>query len=122
MYLLFSFSYLEQGRLWKNERKEKNVVFYSYATITLETVGVTFDYVLTCSRLIMSDEKSRKPLKLKTLDEIKNDTVYEINLFSKKRRSGFSKSSVVTTANDEDDVDDQVRWTFSFRNRNRFYF
>jgi hypothetical protein len=60
----------------------------------------------------MSEEKSKKALKLKTFDEIKNDTVYEINLFSKKRRPQSKLSVPITTIsriNDEDNIEDQVR-------------
>jgi hypothetical protein len=61
----------------------------------------------------MSDEKSKKPLKLKTLDDIKNDTVYEIHLFSKKRQPQ-SKLGLTTTAKttDEDNIEDQVRKSY----------
>ena len=64
---------------------------------------------------MMSDEKSKRALKLKTLDEIHNDAVYEINLFSKKRRSPLNnKPSITTTtaaaaANEEEFADEQVR-------------
>jgi hypothetical protein len=54
----------------------------------------------------MSEEKSRKVLKLKTFDEIKNDAIYEINLFSKKRRPQQVKLSRIT---DEDNIEEQVR-------------
>jgi hypothetical protein len=57
---------------------------------------------------MMSDEKSKKALKLKTFDEIHNSTVYDIHLFPKKRR--INKSSVPTTPTTEDEnIDDQVR-------------
>jgi hypothetical protein len=59
----------------------------------------------------MSDDKSKKPLKLKTLDEIKNDAVYEIHLFSKKRRP---RSKLGLTTNDEDNIEDQVMLFFFF--------
>jgi hypothetical protein len=53
----------------------------------------------------MSEEKSRRVLKLKTFDEIKNDAIYEINLFSKKRRPQLKLLKI----SDEDNVEDQVR-------------
>ena len=34
----------------------------------------------------MNDDKVRRGLKLKTFDEIRNDSIYEISLFSRKRR------------------------------------
>ena len=52
----------------------------------------------------MSEEKSRKGLKLKTFDEIKNDAVYEINLFSRKRR-GQGKLSNEETIEEQVSVD-----------------
>jgi hypothetical protein len=57
---------------------------------------------------MMSDEKSKKALKLKTFDEIQNDGVYDIHFFPKKRRTHPpNKSSAPTTPND-DDVEEQV--------------
>lgn len=62
----------------------------------------------------MSNEKSKKLFKLKTFDEIKNDKIYEIGIFSKKRPSK-SKLPVPTTItsmpmiNNEENVEDQVR-------------
>lgn len=50
----------------------------------------------------MSEEKSRKALKLKTWEEMKNDAVYEINLFSKKRRAPVKIP-------EEDHLEEQVR-------------
>lgn len=60
---------------------------------------------------MMSDDKSKRALKLKTFDEIQNDAVYEINLFSKKRRTPpTNKSSTATiTSNDEELADEGVR-------------
>jgi hypothetical protein len=61
---------------------------------------------------MMSDEKGKKALKLKTFDEIQNDGVYDIHFFPKKRRTHPpNKSSVPTTPND-DDVEEQVRRLF----------
>ena len=58
----------------------------------------------------MSDNKSKKPLKLKTLDEIKNDAAYEIHLFSKKRRTHSKLGSTTTEKiHDEDNIEEQVR-------------
>ncbi|CAF3326323.1 unnamed protein product [Rotaria socialis] len=57
---------------------------------------------------MMSDQKSKKALKLKTLEEIQNDGVYEIHLFPKKRRTTPNKSHVLVTADEDDDVDDQL--------------
>ena len=59
----------------------------------------------------MSDEKcKRPPFKWKTLDEVKNDAAAEIQLFPRKRRSPLSnKSSLPTTPNDDDFLDEQVR-------------
>ena len=68
--------------------------------------------------LTMSDEKSKKALKLKTLDEIQNDAVYEINLFSKKRRTPPNNKLSPTTStataaaaagNEEELADEQAR-------------
>jgi hypothetical protein len=56
----------------------------------------------------MSEEKSKKALKLKTFEEIKNDAVYEINLFSRKRRPQ-TKLLPTTKINNEDNLEDQVR-------------
>jgi len=53
----------------------------------------------------MSDEKSKKPLKLKTLDDIKHDASNEIHIFSKKRRPQTKPGKIV----DEDNIEDQVR-------------
>jgi len=53
----------------------------------------------------MNEEKHKKALKLKTFDEIKNDAIYELNLFSKKRRQ---QSKLSTTIIDEDNIEDQV--------------
>ena len=36
--------------------------------------------------VVMSEDKSRKALKLKTFDEIQNDSIYEIHFFPGKRR------------------------------------
>jgi hypothetical protein len=59
---------------------------------------------------MMSDEKSKRALKLKTFDEIKNDGAYELHLFPKKRRTPpNSKSGAPTTPNEDDFIDDQVR-------------
>ncbi len=59
---------------------------------------------------MMSDEKSKKALRLKTFAEIQNDTVYEIHLFPRKRRTTQNKSSAPTTPIDDDTIiDDQVR-------------
>jgi hypothetical protein len=55
----------------------------------------------------MSEEKSRKVLKLKTFDEIKNDAIYEINLFSKKRRTPFVKLSRLS--DEDNNNEEQVR-------------
>lgn len=72
--------------------------------------------------LTMSDEKSKRALKLKTLDEIQNDAVYEINLFSKKRRTPPNNKLSPTTptaaaGNEEELVDEQVREViFLFKN------
>lgn len=52
----------------------------------------------------MSEEKSRKALRLKTLEEMKNDSVYEINLFSRKRRGQGKLSKTF----DEDQFVEQV--------------
>lgn len=58
----------------------------------------------------MSDEKSKKALKLKTFDEIQNDAIYEINLFSKKRRTQTIPTKLSTqAASFDDDEDNQVR-------------
>ncbi|CAF4010966.1 unnamed protein product [Rotaria magnacalcarata] len=56
----------------------------------------------------MSDQKSKKALKLKTLEEIQNDGVYEIHIFPRKRRTPPNKSHVPVTADEDDDVDDQL--------------
>ncbi|CAF1461107.1 unnamed protein product [Adineta steineri] len=62
----------------------------------------------------MNDDKSKKSLKFKTLDEIKNDALYDLNPFSKKRRSQLNTSVTTTTAaaiskiNDENNIEDQV--------------
>lgn len=59
---------------------------------------------------MMTDEKSKRTLKLKTFDEIKNDGVYEIHMLPRKRRSPLNnKSSLPTTPNEDDFIDDQVR-------------
>ena len=52
----------------------------------------------------MSEEKSRKALRLKTLEEMKNDLVYEINLFSRKRRGQGKLSKTF----DEEQFEEQV--------------
>jgi hypothetical protein len=70
----------------------------------------------------MSDEKSKRPFKWKTLDEVKNDAAVEIQLFPKKRRSPLSnKSSVPTTPNEDDFFDEQVRRNFLFNSFHCFY-
>lgn len=51
----------------------------------------------------MSDEKTKKALKLKTFDEIQNDDVYEIHLFPKKRR---------TQITEDETIEDQVRRSY----------
>lgn len=60
---------------------------------------------------MMSDEKSKRALKLKTFEEIQNDGTYDIKLFSKKRRTPpTNKSSTAAmTFNDEEWPDDGVR-------------
>lgn len=57
---------------------------------------------------MMSDEKSKKALRLKTFAEIHNGAFYEIHFFPRKRRT-TNKSSTPTTPIDDDDNDDQVR-------------
>lgn len=57
---------------------------------------------------MMSDQKSKKALKLKTLEEIQNAGVYEIHFFPKKRKS-TNKSITTTTIEEDDDGDEQVR-------------
>lgn len=57
----------------------------------------------------MTDEKSKKPLKLKTMDDLRKDTIYELNLFSKKRRSQLCSSAKLI---DEDMAEDQVFTNF----------
>jgi len=58
----------------------------------------------------MSDEKSKKGLRLKTFAEIQNDAVYEIHLFPRKRRTTANKSNISTKPiEDANDNDDQVR-------------
>jgi hypothetical protein len=61
---------------------------------------------------MMTDEKSKKSLKLKTFDEIQNDGIYEIHVFPKKRRTQTNKSSVPTIPNEDESIDDQVRRSF----------
>ncbi|CAF4666676.1 unnamed protein product [Rotaria sp. Silwood2] len=56
----------------------------------------------------MSEQKSKKALKLKTLEEIQNDAVYDIHIFPKKRRSPPTKSVEPVAPDEDDDVDDQV--------------
>lgn len=68
----------------------------------------------------MSEEKNKKALKFKTFDEIKNDTFYEINLFSKKRRAQQSKLTTNSKLNDENNIEDQVY--FSFRIKKKIFF
>ena len=51
----------------------------------------------------------KKGLKFKTLDDIKNDVIYEINLFSKKRRTQSKLNTPTAKISDEDNVEDQVR-------------
>ncbi|CAF0874345.1 unnamed protein product [Adineta ricciae] len=53
----------------------------------------------------MTDEKSKKHLKLKTIDDLRKDATYELNLFSKRRRSQLCTSAKLI---DEDYADDQV--------------
>ncbi len=55
----------------------------------------------------MNDEKTKKTLKLKTFDQIQNDVGYE-NRFPRKRQSQANKSSLPTTPNDDENIDDQV--------------
>ena len=70
--------------------------------------------LIYCER--MSEAKSKKALKLKTLDEIKNDTVYEIHLFPRKRRPpmkfcapvGASALIAEEDVGDEHSLEDQV--------------
>jgi hypothetical protein len=57
----------------------------------------------------MSDEKSKKPLKLKTFSEIRNDPVYEIHFLPKKRRSPTNKLTVPLANNEDDDDDTEVQ-------------
>lgn len=52
----------------------------------------------------MNDEKNRKILRLKTFEEMRNDSVYEINLFSRKRRGQGKLSRIF----DEDQIEEQV--------------
>ncbi|CAF0929211.1 unnamed protein product [Adineta ricciae] len=58
----------------------------------------------------MGDEKSKKPLRLKTFGELQNDSVYEIHLLPRKRKTTVNKSSAPATPNgdDEHDADDRV--------------
>lgn len=56
----------------------------------------------------MSEDKNKKPIKFKTFDEIKNDSIYEISLFSKKRQSQ-TKLSTTNKINDEDNIENPVR-------------
>jgi hypothetical protein len=56
----------------------------------------------------MNEEKGKKALKLKTFDEIRNDAVYEINFFSKKRQIQ-SKLPTPVKISDENNIEDQVR-------------
>ncbi|CAF0930504.1 unnamed protein product [Rotaria sp. Silwood1] len=57
---------------------------------------------------MMSDQKSKKALKLKTLEEIQNGAVYEIHILPKKRRAPPPKSNIPIIPDDDDDGDDQV--------------
>jgi hypothetical protein len=60
----------------------------------------------------MNDERSKKALKIKTFDEIKTDTNYDINLFPKKRRAPLKLCVPITTTSrisHEQNIEDQVR-------------
>lgn len=54
-----------------------------------------------------NEEKSKKVFKLKTLDEIQKDTVYEIRLFSSKKRLAEENFDSMRKTTEENE--DQVR-------------
>ncbi|CAF0976428.1 unnamed protein product [Rotaria sp. Silwood1] len=57
----------------------------------------------------MSNEKSKKPFKLKTFHEIQNDTIYQISLFSKNRQSQTKSSTSTTPTNTQISVESNVQ-------------
>lgn len=75
----------------------------------------------------MTEDKSKKPFKLKTLDQIQNDVTYEISIFPRKRDSTTvfgTPSSSVSRINEErklsnnsqkqNNPDEQVSLSFFF--------
>lgn len=81
-----------------NKKKKRNECCDFFSSLFVSHIICVFE--TEAFYLTMSDEKSKKALKLKTLDEIQNDTVYEINLFPRKKR---------TQINEDEIIDEQVR-------------
>lgn len=73
------------------KRRERNIIV---------VVVISFSHL----DMMSGEEKSKKALKLKTFDQIQNDTVYEIHLFTSKKRDTERKV--------EEDTDEQVSAAF----------
>ena len=115
---LFSIRIPLKGRNTRAKKREEKHIFCSeFVFVIRKSNKVTFDgYSYNWFDLTMGDEKSKKPLRLKTFGELQNDSVYEIHLLPRKRKTTVNKSSAPVTPNgdDEHDADDRVRQIRNF--------